>query len=255
MSASAATAGGTNPSGARTTRPRVLVVVPAHDEEASLPSTLGRIRAALPGTDVVVVDDCSSDATSRVAREHGAQVVELPCNLGYGGAVQTGFKYAIARDYDAVVQIDADGQHDPASAPALLAPVLAGRADVAIGSRFMGEARYPIPPLRRAGMWAFGRIASFVTRQPITDPTSGFQALDRGVVAFFANNHYPSDYPDADTIILLALSGYRVEEVPVVMEARSAGTSMHSDLKAAYYVAKMLLSILVVLLRQKRLRA
>lgn len=235
--------------------PRVLVVMPAHDEEQSLGATLTRVRAALPEADVVVVNDDSSDGTSDVARAHGAHVVDLPCNLGYGGAVQTGFKFAISRGYDVVLQIDADGQHDPASARPLLAPVLSGDVDVAIGSRFLGEVKYRIPGLRRLGMRMFGAILSFVTRQKFTDPTSGYQALGRRAVAFFAHDNYPSDFPDADTIILLALAGFRVREVPVTMEARTAGTSMHSNFGAVYYLAKMLLAILMVLLRQKRLRA
>ncbi len=234
--------------------PRLLVVMPAHDEEESVGTTLERVRLALPEADVVVVNDYSSDRTTAVAEAHGARVVELPCNLGYGGAVQTGFKYAVAHGYDVVIQMDADGQHDPGSARALLAPVLAGEAEVAIGSRFLGQAKYRIPGLRRLGMQVFGGIVTFVTRQRFSDPTSGFQALDRRVVEFLARDHYPSDFPDADTIILLALAGFRVREVPVTMEARVAGTSMHSNLKAFYYVAKMTLSILMVLLRRKRLR-
>jgi glycosyltransferase involved in cell wall biosynthesis len=181
--------------------------------------------------------------------------VELPCNLGYGGAVQTGFKYAVAHDYDAVIQMDADGQHDPASAASLLEPVHAGDADVVIGSRFLGRAEYKIPGLRRLGMNVFGSIVTFVTRRRFSDPTSGFQALGRPVLRFFARDHYPSDFPDADTIILLVLAGFRVREVPVVMRARIAGSSMHSNLRAFYYVSKMMLSILMVLLRLKRLRA
>ena len=231
--------------------PRVLVVIPAHDEEESLGSTLEDIRRHLPGTDVVVVNDCSRDRTTEVAEAHGATVVELPCNLGYGGAVQTGFRYAAAHDYDAVVQMDADGQHDPASARRVLAPVLAGEADVCLGSRFLGQAEYPIPWPRRIGMKLFGAIATAVTKQRFSDPTSGFQALSRDVVRFFARDHYPSDFPDADTLILLTLSGFRVTEVPVVMRARTAGTSMHSNLRAVYYVSKMLLSISMVLARHR----
>jgi glycosyltransferase involved in cell wall biosynthesis len=234
---------------------RVLVVMPAHNEQDSLGATLARVRAALPAADVVVIDDFSTDRTGEVALAHGAHVVELPCNLGYGGAVQTGFKFAVARGYDVVLQIDADGQHDPGCARALLEPVLRGEVDVAMGSRFLGQARYEIPWVRRLGMRLFAAIVSLVTRQRFTDPTSGYQALGRRVVELFARDHYPTDFPDADTIILLALSGFRVREVPVTMEARIAGTSMHSSSQAPYYVAKMLLSILMVLLRQKRLRA
>jgi glycosyltransferase involved in cell wall biosynthesis len=232
--------------------PRVLVLMPAHDEEESLGTTLDRIHAEMPGTDIVVVNDCSRDRTSEVARAHGAAVVELPWNLGYGGAVQTGFRYAVAHGYDAVIQMDADGQHDPASATTVLAPVLAGEADVVIGSRFLGRADYPIPVPRRLGMMLFGAIATAATGQRFSDPTSGFQALGRRAFTFFSREHYPVDFPDADTLILLSFAGFRVREVPVVMKARTAGTSMHSNLRAVYYVAKMLLSILMVLLRHRR---
>jgi glycosyltransferase involved in cell wall biosynthesis len=233
---------------------RVLVVVPAHDEEASLPATLSAVRAHLPGASVVVIDDFSSDRTAEIAARAGARVVTLPCNLGYGGAVQAGFKYALAHRYGVVLQLDADGQHDPASAAALLAPVLSGEVEVAIGSRFLGQARYPIPKLRRLGMRMFAWIVGLVTGQRFSDPTSGFQALGARAIAFFAHDNYPSDFPDADTIILLVLAGFRVREVPVVMNARSAGSSMHSNLKALYYVSKMFLSIAMVILRTPRVR-
>jgi glycosyltransferase involved in cell wall biosynthesis len=234
---------------------RVLVVIPAHNEEESLPATLAAVREHLPGAAVVVIDDDSADRTAEIADVAGAEVVTLPCNLGYGGAVQAGFKYALAHGFEVVLQIDADGQHDPASARALLAPVLAGETEVAIGSRFLGEAKYPIPALRRLGMRLFARIVTFVARQRFTDPTSGYQALGRRAIEFFAHDNYPTDFPDADTIILLVLAGFRVREVPVVMRARSAGSSMHSNLKAGYYVSKMFLAIAMVLLRRRMLRA
>jgi len=234
---------------------RVLVVMPAFNEEASIGATLASIRSAMHDADLLVVNDCSADRTTAVAEEAGARVVELPCNLGYGGAVQTGFKYALAHGYDVVVQMDADGQHDPASVRDLVAPVLADEADVVIGSRFLGSVRYPIPALRRLGMRVFGVIVTFVTRRRFSDPTSGYQALNRRVMEFFARDNYPSDFPDADTIILLVLAGFRVREVPVVMRARTAGQSMHSNLRAFYYVSKMMLAIVMVLLRRKMLRA
>jgi len=235
--------------------PRVLVIIPAHNEAESIGATLERVRAVLPEAVTVVINDFSNDRTTPVAEQAGAQVVELPWNLGYGGAVQAGFKYAIVHGFDFAIQMDADGQHDPASARALLAPVLAGEADVTIGSRFLGHANYAIPPLRRLGMKLFGAIVTFVTRQHFSDPTSGFQGMNRRVMEFFARDNYPSDFPDADTIILLSLAGFRVREVPVTMQARTAGSSMHSNLSAFYYVSKMMLSILMVMLRRRRLRA
>jgi glycosyltransferase involved in cell wall biosynthesis len=233
-------------------RARVLVLMPAFNEERSIAATLAGVRAAIPEADVLVVNDCSADHTAELAERAGAHVVSLPCNLGYGGAVQAGFKYALAHGYEVVLQLDADGQHDPASAAALLAPVLSGEVEVAIGSRFLGQARYPIPTLRRLGMRMFAWIVGLVTGQRFSDPTSGFQALGARAIAFFAHDNYPSDFPDADTIILLVLAGFRVREVPVVMNARSAGSSMHSNLKAFYYVSKMFLSIVMVILRSPR---
>jgi glycosyltransferase involved in cell wall biosynthesis len=233
---------------------QVLVVVPAYNEEESLASTIASIRRALPGVRIVVISDCSTDRTAAIAVDAGARVVELPCNLGYGGAVQAGFKYALAEGHAFIIQMDGDGQHDPESAAALLDPVVRGEADVAIGSRFTGRANYPIPLPRRLGMGLFGAIVTFVTRRRFSDPTSGYQAMNERVLRFFARDNYPSDFPDADTIILLVLAGFRVREVPVVMQARTAGTSMHSNLKAFYYVSKMMLSIFMVLLRRKVLR-
>jgi glycosyltransferase involved in cell wall biosynthesis len=233
---------------------RVVVIMPAFNEEESIGPTIARIRAELPGVSIVVISDCSTDRTAEVARAAGAHVVEHPCNLGYGGAVQTGFRYALKQGYDYLVQIDADGQHDPASAMALLGAVVGGEADVAIGSRFLGRADYHIPAPRRIGMAVFGAIVTFVTRQSFSDPTSGYQAMNARVLRFFAFDNYPSDFPDADTIILLALAGFRVVEVPVVMKPRLAGSSMHSNLRAFYYVSKMMLSIFMVLLRRKMLR-
>jgi glycosyltransferase involved in cell wall biosynthesis len=233
---------------------RVLVVVPAYNEEESLGPTLRGISRELPAARLVVISDCSTDRSAEVARAEGAAVVELPCNLGYGGAVQTGFKYALAHGFDFVVQMDADGQHDPRSAAALLDHVARNEVDVAIGSRFLGQSNYHIPMLRRLGMAVFASIVAFVTRRQLSDPTSGFQAMNGAVVRFFARDNYPTDFPDADTVILLVLSGFRVREVPVVMQARTAGSSMHSNGNSLYYVAKIMLSILMVLLRRRRLR-
>lgn len=229
---------------------RTLVIMPAHNEAANLPTVLEELRAYQPTLDVVVVDDCSSDGTAAVATQLGVDVISLPCNLGYGGAVQTGFKYAVERGYDYGVTMDADGQHDPSGIPALLAPVIAGEADVAVGSRFLGSGRYATTWLKRAGMRFFAAIAAHCSKRSVTDPTSGFQALNREVLGFFARDNYPSDYPDADTLILLGYAGFRVVEVPVVMRERMAGTSMHTSWKVIYYIFKMLLAVLIVLVRQ-----
>ena len=232
-------------------QPRVIIIMPAHDEAQNLPSVLSELRRSVPGFDVVVIDDYSSDETAAVAAQLGAQVVRLPCNLGYGAAVQTGFKYAVERGYDYGVMLDADGQHDPSCIPAVLAPVLADEADVAVGSRFLGRTEYRTSWVRRTGMRIFGAIVARLTGRRVTDPTSGFQALSREVLGFFARDNYPSDYPDADTLLLLNYAGFRVVEVPVRMRDRLTGVSMHSSWKVFYYILKMFLAVFVILLRQK----
>jgi len=178
--------------------------------------------------------------------------VRLPNNLGYGGAVQTGFRYAAQHHYRYGIMMDADGQHDPRYVPNLLAPVQAGECDVAVGSRFMGKMTYKTSWVRRLGMHLFATITSALTGRTVTDATSGFQALSGEVMAFFAEENYPSDYPDADTLIMLHYAGFKVKEVPVTMHSRLSGVSMHGNsLKALYYIAKMLLSISIVTFRYR----
>ncbi len=230
---------------------RSLIIIPAHNEEASVGRVIAEVRRVVPEAGILVVDDASRDATAEVAGRAGAEVVSLATNLGYGAAVQTGFRYAVQHGYDIGVQMDADGQHDPESLPALMAPVLAGEADVCLGSRFLGRADYPISWPKRIGMALFGWIASTVVGRKVTDPTTGFQALNSGVMSYFSVDNYPSDYPDADAIILLAFRGFRLREVPVVMKPRLAGTSMHSGFSTVIYVFKMFLSIFVVILRER----
>lgn len=229
---------------------RRLVIMPAHNEANNIDAVLDQIRAVAPGLDVLVVDDFSADDTAARARQKGASVVSLPCNLGYGGAVQTGFRYAVEHGYDVGIMMDADGQHDPQSLPALLRAVDEG-ADVALGSRFLGRMEYNAGWARRAGMNVFRGIVRRVTGKPFTDPTSGYQALTREVMEFFARDNYPTDFPDADTLIVLHHAGFSVVEVPVVVKARMSGESMHAGWKPIYYVVKMLLSIFVVLLRKQ----
>ena len=229
-----------------------LLIIPAHNEAESLPHVIREIRAAAPGFDLLVVDDGSTDRTAALAAELGAIVVSLPVNLGYGGAVQTGFYYAVMHGYDLGVVMDADGQHDPASIPMLVDAVAGGGADVAVGSRFRGRMDYHQPWVKRVGMKVFAWTATRITGRTVTDPTSGFQALNREAMRFFARDNYPVDYPDADTLLILHFAGFRVVEVPVTMRERMSGISrMHSGLKPIYYVGKMWLAIAMVLLRQK----
>lgn len=229
---------------------RSLVLIPAYNEAARLAGVIANIRRAVPELPVLVIDDGSRDDTAAVARQAGAIVVSLPFNMGYGVAIQTGYKYARDNSYDYLVQLDADGQHDPSCIPALLAPVMRGDADIAIGSRFLGNSYTP-PLARRLGMALFRKIVSLVTGKVCTDTTSGFQAFNRDVVGFFAQDIFPVDYPDADMLIMLHRAGFRMTEVPVRMFENSEGKSMHSGLKPLYYMFKMLLSICVTLMRDR----
>lgn len=230
--------------------PRRLVIMPAHNEASNLPRVIPELRRAAAGYDLLVVDDGSRDNTAEIAACLGAQVVTLPANLGYGGAVQTGFLYAARHGYDTCVVIDADGQHDPTGIPVLVEAVESGAADVAIGSRFRGRMNYHQPFVKRIGMKVFASVVSAATRQPVTDPTSGFQALNADAVAFLCRDNYPVDYPDADTLLVLYYAGFKTVEVPVTMRERISGVSMHSGWKPFYYIGKMWLSIAMVLLRQ-----
>jgi len=229
--------------------PRVLVVVPAHDEEESLPGTLAELRERAPGADVLVVDDGSHDGTGRVAREAGVAVLRHPVNLGVGAALQTGFRWAVARDYDVTVQLDADGQHDPAYLSSLVTPVLAGRCDVCIGSRFVSATGYRAPWNRRLGMLLFSGVVRLALGRPISDTTSGFRAYGRAVMQV-CQHDFPKDFPDAPLLIALARRGFRLDEVPVVMRERHAGRSFYTISKQLYYPYKNLLASLMALIRR-----
>jgi glycosyltransferase involved in cell wall biosynthesis len=227
---------------------KVVVVIPARNEAASVGAVVSRVRDLEPDFTILVIDDASRDGTAEIARRAGALVLAAPINLGYGGAVQAGFKYALEHDYDLVVLMDADGQHDPASIGDL---VEASRDyDLVVGSRFRGGLSYRIPRLRLAGMRVFSRIASAITGLHLTDTSSGFQAVSRRVFSLFALGSYPVDFPDADTLIWVAKHGFTIGEVSVVMHQRAAGKSMISGIGSSLkYALKMPLAILVTILR------
>jgi glycosyltransferase involved in cell wall biosynthesis len=228
-----------------------LIVVPAYNEAGRVGGVVGDVRATLPGVDVLVVDDGSTDDTAREAREAGAAVLSLPINSGYGTALQTGYKYAVRYGYELLGQIDADGQHQARYLREMRGELERSGCDVVIGSRFLGnDGHYRPSAARKVGIALFGRIASIVTRRRITDPTSGFQLMRVGVARFFCTDVYPTDYPDADILILLHRSGFAVREVAVQMRP-GTNVSMHAGHRSLYYVYKMFLSILVTLLRPR----
>ncbi len=227
-----------------------LIVVPAFNEAENIANTLAGIRGSLPGVDMAVVDDGSGDETAALALAGGAIVMRLPVNLGYGGALQTGFQYAQAHGYDVVVQMDADGQHEPTCVPDLLKALEEGDADIVIGSRFLGRGEYRAGLARVMGMKLMRWLIRVTVGVRITDPTSGFQALGRRAIALYASPVYPVDYPDADVLIMVCRAGLRVKEVGVTMYPRLVGMSMHSGLKPIWYLLKILLSVGVTLLRR-----
>jgi glycosyltransferase involved in cell wall biosynthesis len=230
---------------------RLLIVLPAYNEAGRVGGVVRDVRQTLPDADVLVIDDGSVDGTAAEASNAGATVLTLPINSGYGAALQTGYKYAVRNDYALLGQIDADGQHQARYLGEMLTAMHEHGCDVVIGSRFLGnDGHYRPSAARKVGIALFGRIASLVTRRRITDPTSGFQLMRVAVARFFCTDVYPTDYPDADILILLHRSGFSVCEVPVQMRP-STNVSMHSGHRSLYYVYKMFLSILVTLLRPR----
>ena len=229
---------------------RILVVIPALNEEEQIAAVVQHVKEQVPEAQILVVNDGSSDRTEQSALASGAKVLSHPFNMGYGVALQTGYKYAREYGFDYVLQMDGDGQHDPQYLRVLLMEVKEGKVDVVIGSRFLREGGYHVPILRRMGMLLFGFIASRVSGQKITDPTSGYQALSRRVIEFYTRDAFPGDYPDADVLVMLHRAGLRVQEVPVAMRPNSNGRSMHKGLKPLYYIYKMLLSITLNLMRK-----
>jgi glycosyltransferase involved in cell wall biosynthesis len=227
---------------------RKAAVVPAYNEAASIRSVVAEIRAADPEFEVVV--DGSSDGTAELARSAGATVLSLPYNLGIGAAVQTGLQYALARDFDVAVQIDGDGQHDSQELAVLLAPVLAGEADIAVGTRFAGERRYRPSFARRIGIALFAGLVSLIVRQRVTDTTSGFRAMNRRGIRLFATD-YPHDYPEVEATVLVYRHGLRMVEVPVAMRQRETGRSSITAFRSLYYMGKVSLALFVGLLRPR----
>jgi glycosyltransferase involved in cell wall biosynthesis len=229
---------------------RVVAVVPAWNEEGAVGQVVDAICALHPSFDVVVVDDASTDGTSAVARERGATVLRLPFNVGIGGAVQTGFRYALANDYDLAVRLDGDGQHDPHEIAKLVAPIERGEADLVIGSRFVdGSGSYRPPLARRLGIRVFARLVSLLGGQRVTDTTSGFIALDRIGIELFAAE-YPHDYPEVEATLVALRSGLRLAQVQVDMRMRESGTSSITFVRSLYYIVKVTLALLVASLRR-----
>jgi glycosyltransferase involved in cell wall biosynthesis len=229
---------------------RIVAVVPAYNEAAVIAKVVDEIRAADPRLDVVVVDDASTDETASVARSRGATVLRLPFNVGIGGAVQTGFKYAQEHGYLLAVRLDGDGQHDARELPKLIAVVERGEANLVIGSRFTEAGGSYRPPFaRRIGIRVFARLVSLLGGQRVSDTTSGFLALDRLGIELFARE-YPHDYPEVEATLVAVRSGLRLAHVQVEMRERETGRSSITFVRSLYYIVKVMLALLVSSLRR-----
>ena len=230
---------------------RVLVIVPAFNEAKSLPRVIASLRQHAPMCDVAVVDDGSTDDTAQVAAAMGVCVLRSPVNLGIGGAVQTGYLWARDHDYDAAVQIDGDGQHDPSFIASTLVPIERDEAELVIGSRFRHEQGFRSTPIRRAGIRYLAWFLRLRCGARITDPTSGFRAVGRKALDLFARQ-YPSDYPEPESVAFALRAGLRVSEVPVRMHEREHGHSSIDAWKTIYYLVKVSLALLFLPVRSHR---
>ena len=229
---------------------RTLIVVPAWNEEATVASVVTEIRALHPAAAVLVVNDGSTDATSSRASEAGALVLDLPVNLGVGGAMRAGYLFAYRTDVDWVVQMDADGQHDPRDLRALLSVLDAGEADIVIGARFAGTGSYRIRGPRRWVIGLLSFVLSRVAHTRLTDTTSGFKACNRAAIRLFATN-YPAEYlgDTIESLVIAARSGLRVRQVGVAMRPRAGGKPSHSPVKAAVFLVRAIVALIVALSR------
>ena len=227
------------------------MIVPAYNEEESLPGVIDDLRKNIPPADIVVINDGSRDATASIASERGAKVISLPFNLGIGGAMQTGYKYALQHHYDIAIQFDGDGQHLADEIEKLLKPLLSNKSDIVIGSRFLNRGNYKTPFLRRIGMWIFASVLSGIFGMRVTDTTSGFRAVNRRVIEFFANS-YPDDYPEVEALVLLHRAGLMMLETPAIIRERNAGRSSITVVRSVYYMVKVLLAVFIALLKKVR---
>ena len=233
----------------RLTAVKRIAIVPALNEQESIARVIDEIRAFDPGLEIVVIDDGSIDRTAAVAEEKGAQVIRLPYNLGIGGSVQTGFRYAFENGFRLAVRLDGDGQHAASELGKLLEPVLNDETDIAVGSRFVAPSGYQSSMPRRAGITILAKTVSVLVGRRVTDPTSGFQALNRHAIALFAAD-YPHDIPEVEAVLMTHRHKLRMTEVPVEMRERAGGRSSIGRIFAVYYMVKVLLALFVGLFRK-----
>lgn len=230
---------------------KVLVIIPAYNEQESIISVINKLKQDCPEADYVVINDCSKDNTLQVLNENDANYVNLPLNLGIGGGVQTGYKYALKNGYDIAIQIDGDGQHDTAYLSKVIEPIIQGKADIVIGSRFINKEGFQSSGMRRLGINFLSALIRICCGTKVLDVTSGFRAVNRKYIEDYAGE-YPVDYPEPEAIVKSSLAGARIMEVPVIMKERESGTSSISPWKSIYYMIKVSLAIIVCRLTNKK---
>lgn len=226
-----------------------LIIIPAYNEEACIENTVRDIMKNAPDFDYIVINDCSRDRTQEICQNNHFNHINLPINLGIGGAVQTGYKYAVAHDYDFAVQVDGDGQHDPRFLQQMLDVMKEKQLDMLIGSRFIDKKGFQSSSLRRTGIRYFTWLIHLLTGQTITDPTSGLRMINRDIIQIFAKD-YPRDYPEPESIVAILKRKKKVQEIPVIMRARAGGVSSISPLNSIYYMIKVTIAILIERIRK-----
>lgn len=228
---------------------KTLIIVPAYNEEQNIPIVIDEIRASLPEADILVINDCSTDRTSEtVYKNSNTKLVDLPCNLGIGGAVQTGFIYAARNGYDYAVQLDGDGQHIASEVEKLITVLKEKKCDMVIGSRFLETKSFETTKIRRMGIRLFYIIYKFLFKIKITDGTSGFRAYNRKCTEFLSR-HYPDDYPEPEAVVVLKKNGFEISEIGVRMRERISGKSSITPIRSVYYMVKVVLSIFISYMR------
>jgi len=235
------------------TEKEVLILIPAFNEQDRIGEVIAGVRRTLPGVLILVVNDGSTDRTAQVSLASGAIVITHPFNLGVGAALQTGYKYSVQRGFKYVVQLDGDGQHPAEYLSVFLSRLNETEADLIIGSRFLHGYGRSGSFFRRMGNATFAKILSFLIREKLTDPTSGYRALKQTILQFCIQDMYGFDYPDADFLLTVHRAGFHIEEIPFEVQARSGGVSQHAGLAPIYYIIKMCLSLFIILLRKRKL--
>ncbi|MBE6049641.1 MAG: glycosyltransferase family 2 protein [Clostridium sp.] len=229
---------------------KVLVIIPAYNEEKNIINVVNNVKRSYPDIDYLIINDCSKDNTKKVIEKNNFNYLSLPVNMGIGGGIQTGYKYAVEKNYDIAIQIDGDGQHDPKFIGTLIQPIIEGKADMTIGSRFIEKKGFQTSFMRRIGINFLRRLIKICCGVTITDVTSGFRATNKALIKEFAQN-YAQDYPEPEAIIHSVVNGYKVEEVPVIMHERQDGKSSINITKSIYYMIKVSLAIILCRIRNE----